>query len=328
MAEDKLNKTEFRWFLGVIEDRNDPLGLKRCRVRIFGKHSENVNLIPTNSLPWAYDSRTSGVTDSKKEGDWCFGFFMDGEQEQQPIIIGIIDGITESLGRVGTGFCDNRTEEQIQNSPTKQRNPKFPNEPSTSRLYRGISDGTVIETIKNSLIDGQPEPSFNPKQPYNNVYESETGHAIELDDTPNNERVQISHKNGSYVEFRNDGDVVEKIIKDNYTIVAGNDNVIIKGNCDVKIDGNVNINVSGNCDLNVGGNVNAGVGGNINATVGGSITAKVGGTLAISSGGGSCDVSFGNINMKGNIKLDGDVTVSGKSVMRGHTTLYGVTVIE
>ena len=37
-------------FIGVVEDRNDPLSLGRCRVRAFGIHTEDKAMIPTEDL--------------------------------------------------------------------------------------------------------------------------------------------------------------------------------------------------------------------------------------------------------------------------------------
>ena len=36
-----------------MEDRKDPQRLGRCRVRVFGYHDKDKNLIPTAQLPWA-----------------------------------------------------------------------------------------------------------------------------------------------------------------------------------------------------------------------------------------------------------------------------------
>ena len=51
--QNKLGHDNFIWWIGVVEDRIDPLNLGRCKVRIFGSHTENLQLIPTSSLPWA-----------------------------------------------------------------------------------------------------------------------------------------------------------------------------------------------------------------------------------------------------------------------------------
>ena len=44
---------QFAWFTGVVEDVMDPLQMGRVRVRCFGYHTDDKNLIPTDSLPWA-----------------------------------------------------------------------------------------------------------------------------------------------------------------------------------------------------------------------------------------------------------------------------------
>ena len=48
-----LSDNGFVWFLGVVEDRNDPIQLGRVRVRCFGFHTDDKDKIPTNMLPWA-----------------------------------------------------------------------------------------------------------------------------------------------------------------------------------------------------------------------------------------------------------------------------------
>ena len=39
----------FVWWIGVIEDRMDPLNLGRCRVRIQGLHEGTKAQVPTNT---------------------------------------------------------------------------------------------------------------------------------------------------------------------------------------------------------------------------------------------------------------------------------------
>ena len=43
----------FTWWIGVVEDNNDPEKLGRVRVRCLGLHTENKNELPTEDLPWA-----------------------------------------------------------------------------------------------------------------------------------------------------------------------------------------------------------------------------------------------------------------------------------
>ena len=87
----------FVWWVGQIEDRSDPLGLGRCRVRIFGWHTDNKSLIPTESLSWAHPIlplNNSKSFQCPELNDWVMGFFMDGESGQFPIMMGVIPGIS------------------------------------------------------------------------------------------------------------------------------------------------------------------------------------------------------------------------------------------
>ena len=47
------NVSQFYWWYGVVEDRDDPLRMGRCRVRILGYHVDDTEMLPTEDLPWA-----------------------------------------------------------------------------------------------------------------------------------------------------------------------------------------------------------------------------------------------------------------------------------
>ena len=90
-----------RWFIGIVESNSDPLHVGRCRVRIYGVHNDDVDAVPESALPWASclvpttEDGVSGLgrSPSLKPGAMVFGFFMDGQLSQQPIIIGSIPRI-------------------------------------------------------------------------------------------------------------------------------------------------------------------------------------------------------------------------------------------
>jgi hypothetical protein len=87
----------FVWWVGQIEDRADPLGIGRCRVRIFGWHTDNKSMVPTESLPWAHPIvpiNNSKNFQSPELNDWVIGFFMDGESGQFPLMFGVLPGIS------------------------------------------------------------------------------------------------------------------------------------------------------------------------------------------------------------------------------------------
>ena len=48
-----LGISEFKWFVGVVEDRHDPQKLGRLRVRCLGIHTSDKTKIATADLPWA-----------------------------------------------------------------------------------------------------------------------------------------------------------------------------------------------------------------------------------------------------------------------------------
>ena len=88
---------KFVWWIGIVENRNDPLGIGRCQVRIFGWHNTDATAVPSADLPWAQPMLpiTNPNTFGKPRiGDWIVGFFLDGESGQLPIMMGVIPGIT------------------------------------------------------------------------------------------------------------------------------------------------------------------------------------------------------------------------------------------
>ena len=86
---------------GVPTPNNDSIkGFgERYRVRIMGYHTANIDEIPDNELPWAYvmypttaggGGRSGSQNANISQGDFVFGFFMDGEDAQMPVIMGIL----------------------------------------------------------------------------------------------------------------------------------------------------------------------------------------------------------------------------------------------
>lgn len=88
------------WFAGVVESIQDPLMQGRVQARCLGYHPDDKSLVPTTDLPWAHvmlpttSAGMSGIgaTHGLVEGSWVIGFFSDGRDAQQPIVIGTIPG--------------------------------------------------------------------------------------------------------------------------------------------------------------------------------------------------------------------------------------------
>ena len=115
-----IGKDGFSWWLGQVCEAetwadnypcmpvdyiDDLPGFKRrVKVSILGWHTSDKNELKNHELPWAYcllpvtaGGGAGGSSESLNltGGEWVFGFFLDGEDGQQPIIIGVLDKSTQ-----------------------------------------------------------------------------------------------------------------------------------------------------------------------------------------------------------------------------------------
>jgi|SaaInlV_150m_DNA_3_1039698.scaffolds.fasta_scaffold01095_6 hypothetical protein len=267
--------------LGVVEDRMDPEEMGRVRVRILGKHTSNLSDIPTASLPWATvmlpntSPSTSGVghTPFLVEGSWVVVAWYD-DFMQDPIVLGSIASISAMRPNISEGFNDPKG--------------KFPweyniGQPDYNRLGRGLNaeDNIMLQQRRGLKLSDipkatkpnvkstenvkpddrttwdEPDPKSNTysQYPYNHVYESEAGHIIEVDDSPDGERLMTQHKSGTFEEIHPTGDKVVHIVRDQYEITMGKKQVFIKGACDITVDGTVRQLIKGDYILEVEGDM-------------------------------------------------------------------------
>lgn len=250
-------------FIGIVEDRDDPEEHGRVRVRCFGIHTESTTDIPTEVLPWAYQG-LRGL--SKRTTDWCqvgdqvWGVFLDGKARQVPLVLSII----QSFNGDETPLNDYRS----LNSYKLQKTPfSFTN-----------ADGATVK---------EPDNPFKAKFPFNHAIETESGHVLEIDDTPGSERIHVYHKSGSYVEMFPDGKMVIRNASDMVVINDGEYNVYSGGKSSVTNEGAYSHSVGGKYTLNIkGGDMKVTVGaGNLNMTVSGNVTQTVSGSMNIKCGG-------------------------------------------
>ena len=105
----------FVWFIGVVENRNDPAKLGRVQVRCLGFHTEDLTDIPSVDLPWAHvmmpvtDPSMQGLGNTPSflvEGSWVVGFFRDANEKQQPVIMGSLPGNPLNEADITKGFND------------------------------------------------------------------------------------------------------------------------------------------------------------------------------------------------------------------------------
>ena len=89
------------------------------------------------------------------------------------------------------------------------------------------------ENLANASQDitkiSQPPSPYGAKYPFNHVYESESGHLIEIDDTPSKERLHWYHRSGTFTEFHPKGIRTDRTMGHHYNIVTGNEETYIRG---------------------------------------------------------------------------------------------------
>ena len=316
-----MGKNGFQWFVGVVEDRQDPKTLGRLRVRCLGYHTEDLIKLPTADLPWAHvmnpitSATVSGLGQTPLgavEGTWVVGFFQDGADAQQPIIIGTLPGVPSELPTKGNnkGFQDevNANYPKYTETDVNRLAVGDDDNPHSSLTIRqadrttsiGRADFDPVDIRRANLTpatlegdDGtnfsEPTAPYNAEYPHNHVYESEAGHIREMDDTPSHERIHERHASGSGYEIGPDGTKVTRVKKDNYDLITGDHFAHIKGNHSTTVDGGVRVFV--NADASTGSNYTIEVGNNSHVNI---------------------KVNKGNINL---VTSEGDINLkSGKNI--------------
>ena len=335
-----LGKNNFIWFNGVVEDRQDPQKLGRLRVRCVGIHTDNKDDLPTSDLPWSQlihpitSSGISGLGSSPGfvvEGTWVFGYFRDGYAMQEPMVIGTLPGKPVELADVSKGFYD-----------PNGVYPKYKDEVDTNRLavndsnaphlgleLRKLTRKTGVPTADFDIValedhvsteiaasDGdtwsQPDIPYSAVYPYNHVFESESGHISEIDDTLDNERLYTAHRTGTSQEIDKDGNQVNIVKGDHYNIVSGKRQAIIEGNADITIGGRHKIFINKNgqennhYDIQIGPNASVNIqidkgdmnvvlkDGKLNTNVAGDYNMKIGGDMNLDVRGNKIETVSGN----------------------------------
>ena len=261
---------QFVWFIGVVEDIDDPKQLGRMKVRCVGYHTENKNGLSTANLPWATpmqpvtSAAMQGIGQSPTgivQGTHVVGFFRDGVEAQDPIIMGTLGGIPQSVPKGIEGFED--PAKKYPSSLNTNSGHKI-NESDVNRLARGTTHTTVtdrndtitkdIPIANTTTLWQEPTSANEATYPNNQVFETKAGHIKEYDNTSEAERIHEYHMAGTFYEIDSDGNKVTRIVGDNYQVVAGDEYVNVKGNVILTIDTNCNTYIKGDWNIQVDGN--------------------------------------------------------------------------
>lgn len=299
-------------YIGVVEDRNDPLKMGRVRVRVINVHSEDRKVdVPIDSLPWSYvmqpaNVSTVGATVSQLvEGTWVVVMYMD-KNLQDPLIIGSIPSTDEERPNYEIGFSDpfgvnprwvGSGEDADSNVSLVADEDRWQEHPT----YEARSDNRITEvprakkyaipTVSSTEPDQEyerttfDEPDLRGSQssqyPYNSIREFEAGMLEEYDSSTNNSRITESHQSGTYREILHDGTTTTKIVGDGYSITLKDHNIYVQGDLNMTVEGNMRHLVEGDYTLEVDGNYHQFIRGNRETKIGSNDAMEIGADQSI-----------------------------------------------
>lgn len=333
-------------FRGVIEDNNDPEKAGRCRVRVFGIHSElNIKTvlegIPVDELLWAEPAMGLiegsitgfGLWSVPVQGSHVFVFFENGNP-MQPRYFATVPGIpTEAPAqpdeRSKVGFQDPDGVYPIQTAEQPDH-PNELNEPDVHKLARGETQFTLVnEKIDRQIIDiqtadgntwNEPLPYYDARYPENIVLATHGGITVELDNTVipaegeggtevGKRRISIYHPSHTFIEISEEGDISFRNERDRFEIVTRNRKIYIMAGEDKTVDLNQTLYVKNDKTEKVGGDEVKTVENDYTLNVGNEMTEDVGASKSVTVAQDMTEDIGGNleITVGGNV----DITASG-----------------
>jgi hypothetical protein len=218
------------------------------------------------------------------EGTWVFGLFIDGSEYQTPVVLGTLTGMPSEDPDPSKGFNDPQGQYPLDDpqiaslaESSVSRLARTEEAEKHSHLINKRKGKDQLGTIESALAPKvtsvladkadayytrtswvEPHPRFGGQgntypegvsqstYPLNHVTHSESGHVLEMDDTPGGERLHMYHAKGSFIEIQPDGSKVTKVVGNDYEITIGDKDVYVKGSVNLTIDGDVRQVIHGN----------------------------------------------------------------------------------
>lgn len=338
------------WFIGVVENIDKPTG--RVQVRCFGVHPSYAE-DPDFDLPWAtpINGTYGNMSFIPQIAEWVFGFFVDGRDAQQPMIIGTVPGANATLP-----FGSEDPAENVYVKPSKEAVEKF-GEPALHSSVTG-EDTTetplaLAEVVKKDGIKTSDETSFDEPDAVSGgdpsyvsvIAPSYAKSYVEVSASDGNEHVSITHATGAQVQIDNAGNIKIKSMGDTFVGSEGNMGEYVVGRKDLVVEGKYTIAVNGgDCVMKIAGDlifdamndVNFNVAGKMNFNVGEGIN-MTGARIGLHAREDNIDIYSAqktkvysgdaiSIKTDTNVFLDGtDINVNGSKLMLsgGSTSLSG-----
>ena len=145
----------FNWWIGQIADDSTwrdnilpgkfadantiPGWGRRYKVRIIGLHDREEGIISSEELPWANvmypitaggGQANSSQTPNLRQGNFVFGFFLDGQDQQVPVIMGVLGNNAQTALNTNwkENFAATSGHASGKNPPKGTAKPKVPDE--------------------------------------------------------------------------------------------------------------------------------------------------------------------------------------------------------
>ena len=206
-----IGKDGFRWWIGQVapknvqEDQMDQVGKSwgaRVKVRILGYHPLDEEELPNEDLPWAQvllspqgGSGGGGIFKSMRirPGDVVLGFFLDGDDAQLPVILGLFARTGARYGGSGkykspfepfSGYTDHvkpgdiliKNEDGGASGKKSIKIPRILPKDLTNKLNEAIGGASGLENQLNQINNfiKSPEAQAGINQAFSNLNSSMT----------------------------------------------------------------------------------------------------------------------------------------------------------
>ena len=321
-----LDNFDLFWFMGVVEDNQDATNAGRVRVRAFNVHPPKGEDVPTSHLPWATVlDGTYGLSQSiPVVGDWVFGFFMDGQECNHPMIIGRLPGVDFSFpkGSGQAGESGYVPPESLKNFGKPPMNRYISGEEANvgQSILQGALQLLGIATPFEDVKWNEPNILTPERNLDSRIIQSKEGNnVITMTDTEDGEgtTILISHASGSVIQIDPNGTVFVKSLGDTYNSTEGFEYNRVDKDChtnigqdwSVKVDrGSATFDIQGDLDIECN---------NFNVKARASMNLDAGNTMNLSATKIGAFATQDDINLVGynQIKM-GTIGLNGNIVMK------------
>ncbi len=262
-----VGRDGFQWWIGQVVDetawiRNtastnadtnntlDGVGA-RFKVRIMGYHTASKTDLPDEDLPWATvlypttagaGGRNHSQSVMISQGSFVFGFFLDGENAQQPVIMGcmgfndyqeVMKNVPDAIFKPFSGYGPDQTvgpggEKKVPGGLTLQQSQNIASNQSLASGTTGsiqdaaVTAGQILGQSNGAAGGGEPINRLRTESATDNLSDKASARAIEEPETPlySPEKCEKLPINTLHKQVRNAIQEVERLRRTLYDLSA------------------------------------------------------------------------------------------------------------